>query len=57
MRQDVIIKGALQAKHHGTSKENIHSANTVGRKVILYLDVGEDMMPNVSNAISSDMRL
>ena len=39
------------------SKENVHSTNTVGRKAILHLDVGEDPIPNIPNATSSDMRL
>ena len=39
------------------SKENIYPASTMGRKAILHLDVGEDPMPNIPNATSSDMRL
>ncbi|KAL6313685.1 hypothetical protein AAG906_010103 [Vitis piasezkii] len=86
MRQNVVTKGALQAKHHRAeknkkkkkrtrnktmtlksrattkkemeiSKENIYPTSTMGRKAIIHLDVGEDPMPNIPNATSSDMRL
>ena len=48
----VAIKAELEI-----SKENIHPASTMRIKAILHLDAGEDLMQNVPNATSSDMRL
>ncbi|XP_022928014.1 uncharacterized protein LOC111434919 [Cucurbita moschata] len=65
MRQQGVIEGALLVKHQNSSrrqkkevsKNPIHLAAIVRRKVIHHTSVGEDLTPSAPNAINLDMKL
>ncbi|XP_022953935.1 uncharacterized protein LOC111456343 [Cucurbita moschata] len=64
MRQEGVIEGALLVKHQDSrrqkeevSKNPIHLAAIVRRKVIHHTSVGEDLTPSAPNAINLDMQL